>query len=119
MNQSDTMFGIPAITIPMPLTGTVQTPEVAFYKAEKQLAYSKFDLFARSEATAAHIYSSGSLDGKSYNKHFRLIFISWERTDVSEIQDPKKIMKYRTWFPQYDSGNMPNAAPPSTGTPAK
>ena len=35
INQSDTMFGIPAITIPVPLTGTVQTPEVAFYKAEK------------------------------------------------------------------------------------
>lgn len=107
INQSEIMFGIPSITVPVPLAGPVQTPEVAFYKVEKELTYAKFALLARNRKSTAHVYSSGSLDGKSYDKHFRLLFVSWHRTDVSETQPTaEKARKYQTWFPQYDLTNF-------------
>jgi len=108
IDESDTMFGIPSMPIPIPLAGVLQTPELAFYKSQKQRAYAKFALFAHSRETAAHIYSSGPLDGKAYDLHFRLLFISWRRTDVPEKKlTREEAQKFQTWSPQYDLGNLP------------
>lgn len=108
INEMDTMFGIPAITLPMPLTGPVQTPEIAFYKAEKLRAYAKFAILVRNGNTEAHVYSSGPLDGRSWDKHYRAIFISWTRTNVPELAStPRRARQSQIWFPQSNLTNMP------------
>jgi hypothetical protein len=114
IDESDTIFGIPSIGVPIPLSGTIQTPEIAFYKAERQRSVAKFALVAYTRR-ADHVYSSGPLDGSSFDKHSRVLFVSWHRTDVPEkLREPAKVQKAQTWFPQYDLENLRE-----TNTPAK
>jgi hypothetical protein len=108
INESETLFGLPSFGIPIPLAGTVQTPEIAFYKSDRQRAYAKFALLAVARESRSHIYSSGPLDGKSYDKHSRALFLSWVRTDVPEAETTEAAaQKDQTWAPQADSGNLP------------
>jgi hypothetical protein len=103
INDSDTMFGVPSLGIPVPLAGTVQTPEIAFYKSEQQRSLAKIEFLALDRGSRDHLYSSGPLDGKSFDKKSRLLFVSWHRTDVPEKHsDPKEALKYQTWLPQDD-----------------
>lgn len=114
IDESDTMFGIPTIGIPVPLAGTVQTPEISFYKSARQRSSAKFALLAISRDSGAHVYSTGPLDGKSFDKHSRLFFISWHRTDVPEkYATAQAAKKYQTWFPQYDPLNLTATNPPA------
>jgi hypothetical protein len=108
IDESESIFGLPSFTIPVPLAGSLQTPEIAFYKAERQRSVAKFALIAFVRQSRAHIYSSGPLDGKSYDKDSRFLFISWHHTDVPEQQlTDEGTKKYQTWFPQYDDRNWP------------
>lgn len=112
IDESDTMFGIPSIPIPLPLAGVVETPEIAFYKSERQRSYAKFALLAYNRESSAHIYSTGPLDGQSFDKRSRFLFISWHRTDVPEKQlGADRTKKYQTWFPQSDLENLGTNAP--------
>jgi hypothetical protein len=114
INQSETMFGIPSIGIPVPLSGTVQTPEIAFYKSERQRAYAKLALLAVARQSGAHVYSSGSLDGQSFEKHIRCLFISWTRTDIPEKAKTEAGEKHlETWAPRSLIGKM--YRPPTGG----
>jgi hypothetical protein len=115
INDSSSLFGIPSLTVPVPLAGSLQTPEIAFYKADKQRSVAKIALLAYARQSQAHVYSSGPLDGKSYDKSYKLFFVSWVRTDVPEKQnDSQTAQQYQTWFPQTDLGNLT-----TTNTPAK
>jgi hypothetical protein len=115
IDESDTLFGIPSIGVPLPLTGVVQTPEIAFYKSQRQRSYAKFAVLAYNRESVAHIYSSGPLNGKSFDKRSRIFFVSWHRTDVPEKQlTAEGVKKYQTWFPQSDLGNLGE-----TNAPAK
>jgi hypothetical protein len=103
IDNSETLFGIPSIGAPIPLAGTVTLPEIAFYKADRQHAYAKFALLAYVKESGAHLYSSGDLDGQSYDKYYRFLSASWERTDIPEKNhDEAKREKYTVWRAQYD-----------------
>jgi hypothetical protein len=120
IDNSQTLFGIPGIGAPVPLAGTISLPEIAFYKAERQHAYTKFALLAFIRQSRAHLYSSGDLDGQSYNKHYGLLGFSWVRTDIPEKHHKEAyIEKYTTWYPQYDPHAMltiTNPIPVATST---
>jgi hypothetical protein len=114
IDESDTLFGIPSMTLPIPLAGSAKTPEIAFYKSVRQRSVAKFALVAYVRASRAHVFSSGPLDGKSFDKHSRFLFIAWTRTDVPEKETTDETAKkYQTWFPQYDARNL------GTNSPAK
>jgi hypothetical protein len=117
IDSSETLFGLPSLGLPVPLAGTTLIPEIAFYKANRQRSTAKIALLAYANRSRSHIYSSGSLDGESYDKNFRLLFISWVSTDVPELKKHKKnAEKYESWFPQYDPSNVPGInAPKSNG----
>ncbi len=112
IDNSTFLLGIPNIGVPIPLAGTIQTPELAFYKSEKQSSIAKIALLAYARESRAHIYSSGPMDGKSYDNHYRILFVPWIRTDVPEKQGKKN--EHQTWFPQYDLNNLP-----ATNSPAR
>lgn len=129
IDSSDTLFGIPNMAVPVPFAGVLTIPELAFYKSDTQDSTAKIALLAFAKESGAHVYSSGPLDGKSYDQHYRLLFISWIRTDIPEKQKNKKeAWQYQGWFPQYDPANLPStnapsanlhpANPSSTNTPA-
>ncbi|HEX3625088.1 MAG TPA: DUF6655 family protein [Verrucomicrobiae bacterium] len=102
-------FGIPSIPLPIPSTSAIPiTPRLAFYSKDSQESYATIALLAYDNKTRAHIYSSGSLDGKAYNNNTTLILFSWWSTDIPQKAKAKDRHKYETWFPQYDTQNMPS-----------
>jgi hypothetical protein len=110
IDNSTFLFGIPTIGAPIPLTGGIQTPELAFYKSQKQNSFAKIALLAYSEGSGSHIYSSGPLDGKAYNNHYNLLFVSWIRTDLPEKS--KKQTEGTQVYPQHNLTNSPTSTRP-------
>jgi len=115
VDSSDELVGLPKTSVPVPLAGQVQTPEVAFYKSQTERSVAKIALLAFTRTTRAHVYSSGSLDGTAYDISKSLFFVSWNRTDVPENQkSEKEYEQFQTCFPQYDPANLS-----ATNDPAK
>jgi hypothetical protein len=117
IDNSETLFGIPTMGVPVPFAGAIQIPEVAFYKADRQFAFAKVGLLAFVRESREHIYSSGNLDGKSYNKYYKLLGSSWRRSDIPEKHKISEKEEYETWFPQYDLKAL-NASTESNSVPA-
>ena len=83
------LFGIPEIPIPIPMVGTLATPEIALYKAELHDSTGKFVLLAYDNKTGAYVHSTGSLAGKAYFNFYKLLgFFNWRSTDIPEL-DPR------------------------------
>jgi hypothetical protein len=115
IDSSEAFFGIPKMPVPIPLAGTLETPELAFYKSHTERSVAKIALLAFARTSRAHVYSSGPQEGKAFDKSHCLLFVSWIRTDLPEKQkDEKRSEQFQTWAPQYDLGNLPD-----TGGPAK
>ena len=125
---SSSFVGIPGFGIPIPLAGTVSTPEVAFYKSLKQRSTAKIALLAITTQTREHVYSSGPLVGKSYNNYHDLFGFSGDATDVPEKhKKPEIAAQYESWQPYYTpphyvlTNTPPAVIPPtnnlSTNTP--
>jgi hypothetical protein len=86
------LLGIPALPFPIPMVGTVTTPEIALYKAELHDSMGKFVLLAYDNKSGGYLHSTGRLDGKAYLHHYSILgLINWRRTDVPELapQVPK------------------------------
>jgi hypothetical protein len=108
-DTSETFFGIPSFAAPIPLASALQIPEIAFYKSNRQTSTAKIALLAFARDTRRHIYSTGSLDGKSYDNSYRFLFLAWLRTNLPEKQtDEKKRDQYQVWWPQSDEANLPD-----------
>jgi hypothetical protein len=83
------LFGIPALPIPIPMVGTLATPEIALYKAELHDSTGKFVLVAYDNKTGGFVHSTGSLAGKAYFNYYRVLgFFNWRSTDIPEL-DPR------------------------------
>ena len=113
IDNSTFLLGIPSIGAPIPFSGGIQTPELAAYKSQKQRSVAKIALLAFARESRAHIYSSGPLDGSSYNNHYNVFFVSWINTDIPEKNSRKKAEHYQPWFPQYDAMNLPSTNRPA------
>jgi hypothetical protein len=119
IDGAETLFGIPNMGLPIPLAGALQIPELAFYKSSRQRSTAKILLLAYATTSREHIYSTGALDGKSYDRHYKILFISWVRTDIPEKQKKERAAEhYRSWLPQYDIKNLPAMAPSMSGVPS-
>jgi len=89
VDNRGTLFGIPAITLPIPLAGPVETPEIAFYKSDLSDSTAKFALFAYERSSGKHVESSGPLNGTAYFHHYVFLgFFNWRRTDIDQL-DPR------------------------------
>ncbi len=85
IDASESLFGVPATGIPIPLAGVVTIPELAIYKSSRQHSFAKLALLAYDAKSREHLYSSGSMLGKSYNKYYKLLgLIQWTLTDIPE-----------------------------------
>lgn len=85
IDPSSTLVGVPQTGLPIPLSGTLSIPELALYKADRQHAMAKLAILAYSAKTREHIFSSGPMVGKAYNRYFKVLgMITWTRTDIPE-----------------------------------
>ena len=80
-------------SLPNPVTGApIALPEIAFYKKENNYAATKIAIIAYQAKSREHIFSSGTLLGGAYDKHFQLLGILRLRfTDVPELKALKRI----------------------------
>ena len=89
MDNATTLVGVPAMTIPVPLAGPVQTPEIAFYKNERSDSLAEFALFAYQRESGKYIESADRMLGRARLHLYKILFISWKRTDVPELKKQK------------------------------
>jgi len=76
------LLGIPAIPIPIPASGTVQTPKVALYEKDRQTGIAKLAITAY-DKNGALTTSTGPVYG--YSRHVTstvLFVISWQDEDL-------------------------------------
>jgi len=86
MDNSETLIGVPALSLPIVLTGVpLQTPEVALYKAKKSNTVAKLALFAYERTSGRYLRSVNPMLGQSYLRLYKIVFISWQKTDVPEL----------------------------------
>ena len=80
-------------SLPNPVTGApIALPEIAFYKKENNYAATKIAIIAYQAKSREHIFSSGTLLGGAYDKHFQLLGILRLRfTDVPELRALKQV----------------------------
>lgn len=115
-DSSDSLFGLPSIGIPIPLAGSVQTPEIAFYKAQRQYSTAKIVLLALDAPSGQHLYSSGPLVGKSYHNFYHLLGVTFYRTDLPEKQkNAVKAEEYQSWPADYTPQNFAVTNTPAAG----
>ena len=81
------LVGIPAIPVPIPLTGTVQTPELALFKHDKQTGIAKVALTVYSAKSGALAGRTGPVYGDSQYAHWTvLLLINRDSQDI--LPDP-------------------------------
>jgi hypothetical protein len=87
IDSHNELLGIPDLTLPIPLAGAVETPEVTLWKVDKADSTVKVAVLAFDKETGQHRYSSGSLVGKSFNHQYKVLGIfNWRNTDIPERQ---------------------------------
>lgn len=85
IDESDSLIGIPKMPVPIPFAGTIETPEVALFKSEKQFSTAKFAFLAIDQKSRKHVGSSGPLVGRANIKYYKILgLIKYTRTTIPE-----------------------------------
>jgi len=81
--------------LPNPVTGApVALPELALFKKENNVSVTTVALVAYRADTREHIFSSGSLLGGAYDRHYQLLGLFRLRfTDVPELRAIKRLKR--------------------------
>jgi hypothetical protein len=90
IDSSGTLVGLPALTLPIPLTGPVQTPELSLYKSKLSDAIAKVSLFAYERGSGRYLQSAGPMEGDAHLHIYSVLFVTWHRTNVPEFSPPAK-----------------------------
>jgi hypothetical protein len=85
IDRHDTLFGLPALTLPVPLVGTIDTPEIVLWKKARRKSTCKLALHARDRATGRQILSTGPRWATAYYNRWTVLFlITFPTTDLPE-----------------------------------
>tara|TARA_Y100001934_G_scaffold283685_1_gene405576 strand:+ start:3683 stop:4264 length:582 start_codon:yes stop_codon:yes gene_type:complete len=87
IDSGDSLVGLPQLPFPIPFTGTIQSPEVPFYKAQRQFSVAKIAMLVLDAKTRKHVFSTGVLLGKSHHHYYTFLgFFRWISTDLPAKQ---------------------------------
>ncbi len=81
--------------LPNPVTGApISLPEMAFFKKENNISVTKIALVAYKTDTREHVFSSGTLLGGAYDRHYQVLGLLRVRfTDVPELRALKQLKR--------------------------
>ena len=83
------LIGIPSLPIPIPLAGTLQTPEVALYKHDKQHGISKIAMSIYSAKTGGIAGTVTPTYGNSVDTEWTvLLLFSWDTLNIMPDEIP-------------------------------
>lgn len=96
MDTRSSLFGLPAMDIPIPLAGNITSPELALFKAQKADSIASFAMavFRKSDGLNLEIKSEGAGESK-FNQYHLLGFIKWRSTDIPELKGTSSEVKKR------------------------
>lgn len=85
IDESETMVGLPSISVPVPMSGGLAIPEAALYKSFKQNSIGKLAVTGYSARRDAPAISLGPAVGRAYyNRWWMLFAVSFRTTDLPE-----------------------------------
>ncbi|HUS34212.1 MAG TPA: DUF6655 family protein [Verrucomicrobiae bacterium] len=94
IDASNSLIGMPASAAPLPIAGSVNLPEVAIYKSEKQFSIAKIALLAYERDSHKHVASTGPKIGRANIKYYKFLgLISYTKTTVPERKKLTKEQK--------------------------
>ena len=83
VDRNATLYGLPALGLPVPLAGDFKTPELALYKRDRQQGVVKLALTAFDAKTGKLVAQGDPVYGFSHSTEWRvLLFFSWDRNDL-------------------------------------
>jgi hypothetical protein len=81
------LIGIPSFPVPIPLTGVLQFPELAFFKIDRQTGVAKLALTAYTPKDGALLSASGLQYGQAYRKKVVVLLVGWTSSEPA-LPDP-------------------------------
>lgn len=85
-NQAEGLVGIPSMKIPIPMAGTIESPEIALYKRASQRGVARFALHGVDRKTGGTLFTTGTLTGGAIYNHWVVLFVPFSTTDVLELK---------------------------------
>ncbi|MDE2228321.1 MAG: hypothetical protein KGL11_04690 [Alphaproteobacteria bacterium] len=91
IDKREFLIGIPAFSLPIPLTANaLQIPEIALYAKAQDIGVSKLAVAAYNPVSGAYESSTGPVYGFSHDIRYTvLIFVSWRHNDFRPNEDNK------------------------------
>lgn len=82
IDQNSLLIGLPSLNLPLPLTGQIQTPEIALFKRANQVGVSKIAGTGYGAKDGVYAMTLGPKYGFSHLTDWTvLFFISWKTQD--------------------------------------
>lgn len=82
IDQGDTLFGLPSITLPIPLSGPVNTPEIALYKKDRRTGVAKFDVSFFNAKSGDLQDVAGPVYGFSHFDRSSILGVGWKNSNL-------------------------------------
>jgi hypothetical protein len=84
-DSSSSVVGMPSLPLPIPMSGTLVTPELALYKSQKQLSTSKIALLAYEQESKKHFISLGPAAGTAKHNYYTFLgYFKYTSTTLPE-----------------------------------
>ncbi|GAB2178356.1 DUF6655 family protein [Dongia sp. agr-C8] len=96
IDKSETLVGIPSVDIPIPLAGTLGTPEIALYKSEEQQGIAKFAAVAYDAKDGSFLGESSPPLGRAKITRQVVLVVSWTEDDVHDKAATPEARKTRS-----------------------
>lgn len=91
IDQADILFGMPSIPLPIPLTGTVQTPQIALYQKARRTGVAKFGVAFYSAKTGEMQDIVGPVYGFSHDDRSSIMGISWQNQNLLTLDEQARM----------------------------
>ncbi len=83
IDSFETLIGLPSYEIPIPLAGTLKSPEAALYKRGERRGIAKLALASFDAESGKFVSATGPKFGFAQKREWTLLFfISWENEDL-------------------------------------
>lgn len=85
IDEKSTLVGVPAIDMPVPLSGSFKFPEIALFKKAQEVGTAKVAMTGYNQKDGTYEFTVGPDEGYSHLTQWTvLFFISWTSDDLNQ-----------------------------------
>ena len=88
IDTSSTLIGIPSFPVPIPLSGSIDFPEIPIYKRSTETGVSKLAMTVYRQKDGSYAQSLGPDYGTASKKQWSVLFINWGEDDLKPPPEP-------------------------------